>query len=642
MSDKNQNKKKNVWFAGRKAHLLCISALAILIYSNTLNHEYTQDDAIVIYENMFVTDGISGISDILTKDTFYGFFREDKSQLVAGGRYRPLSLLMFAFGWEIFGNNPFIGHLINVLLYALLGLLIYIFIERLLKHQTQITKVSLFALLASCTYIAHPIHTEAIANIKGRDEILCMLFSILSLYFLLSPKGIKTLYTALISGLCFFLALLAKENAITFLAIAPLSLFFFKSYSITKSIKSCSPLIAAAFLFILIRLAILGWDVGSESTELMNNPYIKVENNNYIAFTPSEKYATISYTLGKYLQLLAAPITLTHDYYPRHIDIMSFSNWKVLLSLLANLSLIAIALFYYKKKSILSYGILYYFITISIVSNLVFAIGTNMSERFLFMPSLGFAIIVAYIFYKATLRFGSSIPLILFGIIMIGYSIKTIDRNQVWKDNFTLFTTDVKTSFNSAKMLNAAGGAIQTKYGDVPDGKEKTDMLNQAITYLNKATEIHPNYKNAYLINGNCNFYLKNYDQAITLYSNALKLDNNYVDARKNLAVAYREGGKYYGEIKNDIIKSKNYLVQSYKIDQQDLETLRLLGVVHGISGDHNSAIKYFTLLTEKLPNNASAFLALSTAYRNANNIQEAEFNLNKALSLDPEVMLKK
>ena len=83
-----------------------IMAFSFLIYANTLSHDYTQDDAIVIYDNMFTTQGVAGIPGILKYDTFYGFFKkEGKANLVAGGRYRPLTLVMYALEVQLFSKK---------------------------------------------------------------------------------------------------------------------------------------------------------------------------------------------------------------------------------------------------------------------------------------------------------------------------------------------------------------------------------------------------------------------------------------------------------------------------------------------------------------------------------------------------------
>ena len=78
--------------------------LGTLLYFQTVTFEYTQDDAIVISDNMFTTKGVSGIPGLLSHDTFYGYFKdENKTRLVSGGRYRPLTPVMFAIEYEIAG-----------------------------------------------------------------------------------------------------------------------------------------------------------------------------------------------------------------------------------------------------------------------------------------------------------------------------------------------------------------------------------------------------------------------------------------------------------------------------------------------------------------------------------------------------------
>jgi hypothetical protein len=93
--------------------------IPFLLYINTLRNNYALDDSIVITENLYVQKGISGIKDIFSNDTFTGFFKM-KKDLVQGGRYRPLSLATFAIEKSLWGNRPYLSHLINALLYSLL------------------------------------------------------------------------------------------------------------------------------------------------------------------------------------------------------------------------------------------------------------------------------------------------------------------------------------------------------------------------------------------------------------------------------------------------------------------------------------------------------------------------------------------
>jgi len=615
-------------------------AIAFLLYANTINHEYAQDDAIVIYDNMYTTQGLSGIPGLLKYDTFFGFFKEEgKAALVSGGRYRPLTPIMFAVEWQFFGRNPLVGHLFNVLLFGLLGILIFFTVDRLLMDNEGHLMIAFGAALI---FIVHPIHTEVVANIKGRDEIASMLGSIAALYFVLKRVDLGKNIYLLSAAICLFLGLLSKENAITFLAIIPLSLFFFRNKNIISSIGLSLPLVAAAGLFMVIRTAVLGFDLGGTPSELMNNPYLKIEGAQYVPFDMGEKMATIFFTLGKYIQLLFFPHPLTHDYYPRHIEMMQFSDPSVLISVLMYLILGAFAVIGWRKKSILSYSILFYLSSLSIVSNIVFPIGTNMSERFLFMPSLGFCLAIsfgAFLLYQR--RGGSRIVLALMCIPLFGMGTKTFLRNQAWYDDFTLFTTDILVSKNSAKLNNAVGGALSNRYHNEQDEDLRRTKLNEAITRLNKAIEIHPNYKNPYLIRANCYHFLGDYKNAEQSYIAAINLDPGFADAITNQAINYREMGKQYGAERGDLVSAIKYLKTSLDMNPSDYETVRLLGIAHGNANNYQEAISYFAKAIQLSPNSADAHVNLAKAYGSAGDEEKSQEYAQKARNIDPNVFEK-
>ena len=387
-----------------RLHSWLIFATCFVLYANTLTLDYCQDDAIVITENMFTTQGVEGFGGILGNDTFYGFFKEEgKAALVAGGRYRPFTLLMFALEYQIFGKNPFVGHFVNVVLFGLMCVSIYFLLINLFKiknNNTPIHNLELMALATTLLFAVHPIHTEAVANIKGRDEIMTLLGSLSAVWFTLKYYENKDIKPALFAFICFFIALLSKENAVTFVVLVPLIFYFFYHTNVVESVKQSLPFVGATILFLILRGSVIGQQFGTEQNELMNNPFLKLVGNQYVPFDFTEKMATITYTLGKYVQLLFVPYPLTHDYYPRHIDIMNFRNWQVLLSVLLYVGLIYLMIKNWSKRSLVSFGIAYFLITLSIVSNIVFPVGTNMAERFLFMPSLGFCLIMGILFVK--------------------------------------------------------------------------------------------------------------------------------------------------------------------------------------------------------------------------------------------------
>ncbi len=640
-----QNQLTNrTWTTNTRLHKWLVFVLAFLLYGNTLTHEYTQDDAIVIYDNMFTTKGFSGIPSILKYDTFYGFFKvEGKDKLVAGGRYRPLTLVMFAVEYALFGENPLIGHLGNVLLYGLLGVVLYLLLIQLFRARGDLPATALIALLTTLFFMAHPVHTEVVANIKGRDEIMTLLGSLAALLFSLKAYQEKKAWLNIIAGIIFFLALMSKENAITFLAVVPLTYFVFTKANTTKIATQTLPFLLGAIVFLVIRGQVLGGNFGGEvSMELMNNPFLKIENNRWVELAFGEKMATITYTLGKYVQLLIFPHPLTHDYYPRHVALMTWGDWQVILSALLYAGLGVVGLIGLLKKRLWSYGILYYLITLSIVSNIVFPIGTNMSERFLFMPSVGFCLGIVVFFHSLTAANGGkglgqklNLLLAISGIVLLLLSAKTIHRNLAWQSNFTLFTTDVEVSRNSAKLRNSAGGELTAEAIKEKEEVKRTAMLQEAVGHLKEAVKIHPTYKNAYLLLGNAHNYLKQYDEAIGYYDQALKLDANYTDAFNNRAITYRDAGLFFGQQQGNLPKSIQYLTEAQRGLPNDYETIFGLGVAQGMSGNLPKAIELFKKSTELEPTSAGAWRNLGNAYMNAGNTALGTVALEKASALE-------
>lgn len=625
-------------FFSRNWHMIVLFMLAFFLYANTLNHDYAQDDAIVIYDNMFTQKGIAGIPGILKNDTFYGFFKEEgKAKLVSGGRYRPFTLVMFALEWQLFGKSPFIGHLVNIILYGLLGLIIFNCLALLFgvkPHKKD--KVFWLIWITAALYIVHPIHTEAVANIKGRDEIMSMLGSMMAFWFLLKHLSNKKMKYFAAAGISYFIALLSKENAITFLGIIPLAFMIIRKQSFSSSIMNCWILFASALAFLVLRFSVLGMDFGGTPNELMNNPFLKLAGNSYVDFSLHEKMATITFTLGKYIQLMLFPHPLSHDYYPRAIDIMYFSDWRVILSLAIYVSMIAGVFIAWKKDRYVAWGLAFYLLSLSIVSNIVFPIGTNMSERFLFMPSLGLLLVIARLmtqYIPQSLLLGITAALILL------LSAKTITRNTVWKNDFTLFTTDVQKNTKSAKLLNAAGGALTNEASKMADTAERTEYLQKAISYLEQAIDIHPTYRNAYLLLGNAHYYMANYERSIQYFDQSLKLDANFEDALKNLPIVLRDGGRYMGRQEQNYRKAEEWLLRSYQLNPQDYETCRLLGITYGIQGLDSKAIEYFEKAIALRPDIAANYTSLGTAYINTGNKEKAKEAFDKAVELDPNAL---
>src|SRR5262245_18156818 len=152
-------------------------ALAFVLYGNTVGHRYALDDTVVLTRNAYVKAGLAGLPDIFTHDALAGTEILSHTGLTEGGRYRPLSMAMFAVEYQLFGLSPGPSHLINVLLFGLTGAALFALFRRLPLERAS-GPWPWLATAATLLFLAHPIHTEVVANIKGRDELLALLLSL--------------------------------------------------------------------------------------------------------------------------------------------------------------------------------------------------------------------------------------------------------------------------------------------------------------------------------------------------------------------------------------------------------------------------------------------------------------------------------
>lgn len=630
-----------------------------LLYGNTLTHDFALDDAIVITENDFTRKGFTGIWDQLTNDQFVGFYGE-KKELVAGGRYRPLSMVIYNIQYALTGANPFLGHLINVLFYILNGILLYRVLNRILPPFQGFLKGISLPLLVSLLWFFHPIHTEVVANIKGLDEILAFLLQLSSLWFVLNYLENQKIKDLLSIVVFFFLGLLAKESTITWLAVIPISIYFFTDHSLKKALLACGGLAVAAVIWAGVRYLVVGGGISAVADNIMNDPFLE-------ASTP-EKYATIMLTLGKYLQLLVFPHPLTYDYYPKHIPIVDWGNKMVLLSLLAYLFLAIVTIWGFFKKNIVSFAILLYIITLSIASNIVFVIGAFMNERFVYVSSLGLSLIAGFGIFKLLEHKKISknaiwtLLVVIFGL----YSMKTISRNQVWENNLTLATHDANISVNGAKSNVMAGGFLTEDATKLNNHVEKQKMLQEGMVYLQRAINAYPEYIDALILMGNAQWELtKNINSALPYYYQILAinpyhqntLQNFYiiVEQSKNVEdkinayktllrynpdemTAYLNLGRTYGREKNDLQNAQWYLETALKIAPNNYEVLSNLGTLYGLTKSYNAAIDVLKKAALFKPTSAKTQIDLGLSYYYVGQLEQARSSFDKAVQLDNSI----
>jgi tetratricopeptide (TPR) repeat protein len=632
-----------------------ISVFAFLLYINTINHDYVLDDETVMAKNKIVTEGISAIPKIMV--TAYRAGAQDRQESL----YRPLSVAMFAIEWQLSPNNPLPGHLINILLYTLTGFLLYKILRKWFPEKHAFIIFAIAAL-----YISHPLHTEVIANIKSRDEILGFLFALLSLNAFHEYAENKKLLHLLSGCLYFFLAMLSKESTVTLVAAIPLSVYFFSKSDDNKKFLFISvALIVSIIIYFILRKFAIGGLVTFNEVSVLNNSIVGTEDK-------FERFATAIVLVGYYIRLFFLPHPLSFDYSLNTIPVATLSDIRFLVSAIIIIAIAVYALINMKKKDSIAFGILFFVITISIVSNVFVIIEATLAERFMYLPSLGLCITVVFIleritkfFSKANFSFLSilkqnKIFSILLFSVMILFSVKTVTRNLDWKDSYTLFSVDKDHNPDSYRNLSGYCNALYgTKIKPLKDGDpEKIEYCKEAIYYTNKSLSITQDNFSAWSLLVYCYLQLKDYPQAQSAFENGLKyytnitpnLDNFYMlgsiayyylgnaqkaleTARAGLAISDTNASLWnsYGMIlteTNDLKNAKDALSKSLELDSTQADTWYNMGNWHAKSGDYASAITSYNRV-EKLN---AALLTAVNSYNNTGSSYGALRQFDKAL----------
>ncbi len=297
-------------FLNEKIAMVLIGIIGFTFYITSINGEYALDDGIIIHQNDHVIKGLRGIKDILTKDAYESFYRRMcATDQLAGGRYRPLSVVSFALEQEFIGpyrtglymkvedsnrngvldkepvnyitpcgrpetnyeyndfvdkngngiaegnecypcwdlnknfQNDFnedlnvdgifnevdcqvygakVRHFNNIWTYALGCMFLYLVFARYIFRTNPD-----LAFISALLFTMHPIHSEAIANVKSRDEIFSLIFISLTLLYTFKYLEFKKISYLFWACILFLLALLSKEYAVMLLILIPIAVYIF-------------------------------------------------------------------------------------------------------------------------------------------------------------------------------------------------------------------------------------------------------------------------------------------------------------------------------------------------------------------------------------------------------------------------------
>ncbi|MBL4655589.1 MAG: tetratricopeptide repeat protein [Bacteroidia bacterium] len=627
-----------------KIYLLLLFIFTFLLYGNTIKHDYVLDDDIVTRGNKFVQQGVEGISSLIKKGYYYGFNGDNE------GAYRPLVSVNFAIEYELFGNNPQMSHFFNVLFYAISCVLLFILLGKLFRESSPPGKlgnrerpdrVALIPLLITILFIAHPIHTEVVANIKSRDEILHFLFAVLTINFLMDyhlKNKSKFLVLSLIS---YFLCLLTKEIGLTLVAIIPLTLYFFTGENLKRIFFITARFAGIVVIYMLIRSVILDDIAFSEKMDVINNSLMAAES-------ASEMLATSFVILGKYLGLLIFPHPLSWDYSYNQVPITNWSNIGSIASLLIYVALGIFALWGLKKRWIqrvgsplpigkgsgdgldaLAFGVLFFFITLSLVSNLFIKIGSTMGERFLYAPSLGFCIAMVMLLIKMlkidpTMKTSKNRMKLIGIVLLVGflYSFKTYKRNADWKNNFTLFSADVSSCPNGSRTHYALASEYRTKGEIERNAVKRNTFLKTAIGEYKKSVEIYPEFTAAWYNLGVAYYANGENENALGAYNKAIQFTPSHKQSLNNVGVIYFN--------KKDYDNALKHFLKAVESNPNYGDPYANIGAVYHNKGEYDKAITYYEKALKYNPNNINVNNNLSKLYNSLGDQDKANYYSKK------------
>lgn len=586
--------------------------LAVALYAIGVGYGYVLDDEIVFLKNDFVQKGFGGIRQIFAADSFLGYFKEPKL-LLEGGRYRPLSLATFAMEVGMFGpGHTAISHGINIFLYGLTGIFLYRILLGLFPIGEGGRWYFSLPFIAAVFFVMHPLHVECVANIKGRDEILALLGGLGALWATLKYFDSGKIWWLLIASVSLLLGMFAKENALTFLAVIPLTVAVFTKVPVSRSIMAALPLLLTALIFIFIRYKALGYmlDTGQKNTDIMNNPFVDMNGG--------EKLATIFLTLGWYVKLLFVPYPLTIDYYPYHVPKVGWGDWRAILSLLLYAGMAVWALRNIRKNSIPAYAILFYLITLSIVSNLFVSVGTFMNERFAYMPSVAFCLLAGWFFARKLPQWlkekpDSNIPLGILIVLPIAalYAFVVVKRIPDWQDGLTINKAAVMVSPGSARShCFYVTGLYEKVYSGLKSKEEKKPLVDEMEYHINESLRINPKYSAAMIMKAAiaAGRFEQDHqlDKLFHVYEDLLeKIPYNtnfrnfldqymvYLDGSnsdKYVSFCHRVGYEYFFKKKQDYKSALHFLQFGLDRQTEDIRILDAMAEVYTATGDRVKA----------------------------------------------------
>jgi protein O-mannosyl-transferase len=545
--------------------LLILAGVSFLVYAPSLSNGFVFDDNPQIVANPWIKS-FKHLGDVFSTNV------TGVSKVYTTNYYRPLMYASYALIYQLVGLHPFLYHLLNVLVHCGVTLMVFFITRRLLPFVRSAESSSTYTsgpFIAALLFAAHPIHTEAVMWVSALPDLATTLFSLASLllYIRASEQDKPPLYLAL-SLASYAVALLFKEPAVTLPVILVVyDLTCRKSGSILPWGRYIA-FLAVTLAYLMARTFILGVGMAPSSR--------------YASLTAWETAINIIPLFPGYLRMLLLPLNL-NAFYTFH-PVASALDPRVVISLIVTAAFLVGVLFAYKRNRVIFFCLA--FLVAPLLPALYLpALGENpAAERYLYLPSVGFVLMVGLLLTGWCSRLIPRSALMAIVALVLGlYCLGTVSRATAWKDDYSLWADTATKSPDSATVRRNLGYGLYTQ-NRLPEAIEQYRL---SLGLNNHDFETHHNLGVAYALQGML-------DQAIEEYRAALAIEPRMTEAMVNMGLSLSQKGRASEALAScqAALRENPYLASGYYC----------AGIVYGNAGHLDQAIVNFKRASELDP----------------------------------------
>lgn len=622
----------NAIFKEHKKIFYCFLVLTFLFYGNSLRNKYALDDDYITVTNFPIKGQAYTPNHSLVSKGFGGIKKIWQSRYAHDSEgafdYRPFTTTTFAIEYGIFGQNPLVSHLINILIYFISIWLMFCVLLKLLEDQEQ--KFAL-AFLCSLLFLIHPIHSEVVNNLKCRDELLAFTFCMSALWFSIEAYSKPTFKNILLIILFLALGLFSKRTAMMTFAIIPLCIIFFRKINFNKASIS---LVIIAFVYFLTSL--IKTNIVSEKSV---RHFYHFENPLYTeSISLIHRIIVAIKTFGFYVEFSLLPYPLRYYYGGNMFDLSADINIYFLIAI----TFLAVLGFYiYKSKNkVLLFATLLFCGCIAPFTNISTPAPGVLGERFAYFSSFGFCLIISIIIlnYVKTVSFKSisdffSKPLVYILPVIIISMVYAWNRNAKWNTKLTLFENDITHLEKSSK----ANSLIANEYFEMlrSTNKKYSDqvLIQKCIKHYTSAIANDSSFFSAYNNVGVVYYsYLGDIKTAKKFFTLAIRHRPFYAQAYENLGNCF----------KKELNTSKAYECYKKSIELNPKQYSAYLAIIDLFfeKKEYNKSIKIVEIASINFPNNYELTAQEANCYLMKGDTLDAINMYEKAYTINPNSYL--